>query len=168
MLKPKHAEIAQKERHDTIRTWALVVTGITSTAVIGFAWWLIDILNAPDWCERAVGAGQDANARPFLSVQACFDLLRIQVEALALNSHMLVGTLALCLAVLVVIVLAGGKVSFTASKDGASANIGSDHPEVEGAKRVAEAATQESAQVEKEARAPDRPMPEPELPMEDK
>jgi hypothetical protein len=142
------------EPRNTIRTWALIATILTSGVVAGFGWWLISILAAPDWCDRAVGAAEDAQARPEASVSACFGLLNKQVDALALNSHFAIGTLALCLAVLVVIVMAGGRLSFKASKSGIEADVGRDDGRVEGARPVEAAAREERKEVEAEAKPP--------------
>ncbi|KRA83062.1 hypothetical protein [Altererythrobacter sp. Root672] len=102
-----------------IRTWALIAVAVTSAALIYFAWRLIGIIAAPDWCSRALGF----ETRPELAMGECFALLQRQVEALALNSHFAIGTLGLCLAVLVIIVLAGGRVSFRAGRDGVEADV---------------------------------------------
>lgn len=112
------------ETRNTIRSWALAAVALTSLALIGFAAWLIWLLGVADWCGRAVGATKAADARPEYAVGACFNLLNKQVEALSINSFIALGTLALCLAVLVVIVLAGGKLSFKAGKDGVETDIG--------------------------------------------
>lgn len=142
------------EPRNTIRTWALVATMVTSAAVAYFGWWLISILAAPDWCDRAIGAAKDAQARPEFAISGCFQLLNKQVDALALNSHFAIGTLALCLAVLVVIVMAGGRLSFKASKSGIEADVGRDDGKVEGARRVEAAAREERKEVEAEAKPP--------------
>jgi hypothetical protein len=113
------------EPRATIRTYALVAVSLTSLALIGFAWWLIGILAGRDWCDRAIGAAKDAT-RPESAVAGCFTLLHQQVLALSVNSYIALGTLALCLAVLVVIVIAGGKLSFKASATGVEADVGHD------------------------------------------
>lgn len=158
------------EARHTINTWALIATTITSAAVIYFCWWIIDLLSAPNWCDRALGAAEKADARNEFGVGGCFNLLNLQVEALALNSHLLVGTLALCLAVLVVIVIAGGRLSFKASKTGIETDIGKDnYKAVEAARRVEYAATEERQVIEQEAtpKVPPKPeyrtYPEPEI-----
>lgn len=115
----------------TIRTFALVVVSITSAFLIGIAIWLITILSAADWCNRAVGAAIIANkgeaqTRPEYAVSGCFDLLKLQVDALAGIALWPIAVIALCLLALIVIVVAGGRLSFRASKDGAEANIGRD------------------------------------------
>ncbi len=127
----------------SVRTWALVAVGITSGAMIYFGWRLIDLLSEPTWCNRAMGAADQSNARPEYAVGGCFNLLAKQVDALALNSHFALGTLALSLLVLVVIVLAGGKINFKASKDGISGDIASD--EVAAAAQATAAAAQDKA-----------------------
>jgi len=127
----------------SIRTWALVAVAITSAAMIGFAWWLIDILASPDWCSRAVGAAKYADGRPQFAVQGCYDLMTQQVEALALNSHYAIGTLALSLLTLVVIVLAGGRLSFKAGSSGVSADMSRE----QAARQVADAAEDEAQEI---------------------
>lgn len=145
---------------NTVRTWALVATVLTSGAVIAGSWWLIAILAAPNWCNRAMGAAEDAAARPEFAVSGCFSLLRRQVDALALNSHFAIGTLALCLLVLIVIVIAGGRLSFKANKDGVEADIGKDG-KVEAARRVEGAAREERKEIEAEVEfEPEPDMPE--------
>lgn len=109
----------------SIRSWALVAVAVTSIALIAFAWWLIAMLSAPDWCGRAVMAARESE-RPESAIVACFGLLTRQTEALAINSHIAIGTLALCLAVLVVIVLAGGRLSFKWNRDGVEADVARD------------------------------------------
>ena len=109
----------------SIRTWALVAVAVTTAAMIYFANRLISWLAAPDWCGRAVHASREAE-RPESAITGCYGLMTRQVEALALNSHLAIGVLGLCLAVLVVIVLAGGKLLLKASKDGLETEIGAD------------------------------------------
>lgn len=109
--------------HNTIRTWALVAVAVTSVAMVGAAAWLISILAAPDWCNRMMGASEYVEGRPEFAIRACSALLLQQVKALAWNSHLAIGTLALSLLVLVVIVLAGGRLSFKASASGVQGSI---------------------------------------------
>lgn len=134
---------------NSIRTWALVAVALTSAAVIAFLWWLIDLLAQPDWCARALGAAKYVGGRPEFAVTGCYDLIMRQVEAIALNTHYLTVTLSLCLLVLVVIVLAGGRLSFTAGKEGVSANI-EHHEKAAAAHRVADAAEDEADRVAEE------------------
>jgi hypothetical protein len=127
---------------NTIRSWALAAVAITSIALIGFAGWLIYLLAFPDWCGRAVGASKATAARPEYAVGGCFQLLNKQVSALSINSFIALGTLALCLAVLVVIVLAGGRLSFKAGKEGVTADVSREPAEA--AQVVADAAQEQA------------------------
>lgn len=144
------------EPHNTIRTYALVLTAITSLVLITFAAILIYLLQS-DWCASAVGAADDAG-RPETAVQACFVLLTLQVKALANGWLIILATFALCLGVLVTIVIAGGRLSFAANKSGVSGDIGKDRG-VRSAKRVeqaaAGAAAEERAEIEQEAAGTD-------------
>ena len=107
---------------NTIRTFALVCVGVTSLFLIGLSVWLVEILSAPNWCARAMGAAKEQD-RPEFAVGGCYKLLMRQVEALSLNSHIAIGMIALCLCVLMVIVVAGGKLSFRGGKDGVDFNV---------------------------------------------
>lgn len=133
----------------SIRTWALIAVVVTSAALIVFAYRLIGWLAAPDWCGRAIAAGREGE-RPESAITGCFGLMTRQVEALALNSHLAIGVIGLALLVLVVIVLAGGKLSFTASRTGVSADIGRDAAEA--ARETANAAEAKADEFEGEVR----------------
>lgn len=111
---------------NTIRTFALVCVALTSAFVTGMAVWYTFILSSPDWCTQAIGAARQGD-RPESAVAGCFGLFSQQLTALAINSFIIIGIIALCLGVLMVIVVAGGRLSFKAGRDGASADIGSDN-----------------------------------------
>lgn len=125
-----------------ISTWALVCVAITSAALIFFAYDKTEHLAAADWCARAIGAAKQGE-RPESAITGCFGLMSKQIDALALDSHIAHGTIALALLVLVVIVLAGGRLHFRASKEGLETNIGRD----EAAERVADAADEEAERI---------------------
>lgn len=131
---------------NTIRTYALVAAAVTSVALIGISCWLIYLVSRPNWCSQAIGASQYVDGRPEFAVSGCFSLLRQQVATLSINSYISLGTLALCLAVLVVIVIAGGRLSFKASRDGVEGNIGRERA----AQEVADAAQDEADEIRTE------------------
>lgn len=114
MIKPRN----------TIRTYAVIVVSITSAFIMWMSYWLTKILAAPDWCARAINAEKLSTARATSAVELCKDLLLEQVGALGMNSHIYAGVIGLCLLVLMVIVIAGGHVSFKADKTGLSGDIG--------------------------------------------
>ena len=107
---------------NTIRTFALICVAITSIFAMSMVGVYTYLLQS-DWCAQAMGAAQLAN-RPESAIGGCFALLQDQVSALAINSYIFGGVIALCLAVLVVIVIAGGRLSFKAGRDGVEGNIG--------------------------------------------
>tara|TARA_Y100001951_G_scaffold88698_2_gene80470 strand:- start:8968 stop:9378 length:411 start_codon:yes stop_codon:yes gene_type:complete len=130
-------------RGNTIRTFALICVAVTTAFIIYMRVWETNILSGDGWCARAIGASNAAESRPEFAVKGCYDLMQAQVDALALNSHMDTGVIGLCLAVLVVIVVAGGRLAFRAGADGVSGDIGRE----EAADRVAEAAVEEAEEV---------------------
>lgn len=113
---------------NTIRTFALICVAITSLFIMAMSYWLTTILAAPDWCGRAINAEKLSTARETSTVELCKDLLLEQVNALANNSHIYSFSIALCLVALMLIVVAGGRLSFSASKAGVSGNIARDDP----------------------------------------
>lgn len=112
-------------RNNIIRGFALVCVAVTTAYVMFMGYRLNEVLAGPDWCRRALGAEKvSATDGAIKGLDACVGLLTIQLRSLATNSHILFGVIALCLAVLIVIVIAGGKLDFEANKDGARGSIG--------------------------------------------
>lgn len=118
--------LAPTKQHNTIRTFALVCVAVTSVFVMGMRIWGTQLLTSKDWCDRAIGAAEDIKAagRSIEAIRACFELLNKQVDRLGFNSHIDTGTIGLCLAALMVIVVAGGKLNFSGSTKGVSGSIG--------------------------------------------
>lgn len=139
------------QQRNTIRTFALVCVAITSIFVMLMGAWIVQILSGADWCARALGAGgltgKDSTVK---GLDGCVALLKIQLNSLAWNSHILLATLALCLLVLMVIVIAGGRLSFKASKTGIEADVARDAEQA--ADRVAGAAVTEAEAVKDEVK----------------
>lgn len=110
-----------------IRGFALACVAITSAFMIYMVVWSTELLSSDGWCDRAIGASKAAEGtvRPEYAVGGCFTLLKDQVGAIAWNSHMLVGVLALCLLVLMVVVVAEAHLRGKGSRDGVEFDIGS-------------------------------------------
>lgn len=121
-----------------IAAFALLCVAATSLFLAYMVDRLISTLSSPDWCGKALQAERISPNADFSGLTACVGLLQIQLKSLATNSHIGFGVFAGCLLVLIVIVIAGGKLSFTASKEGVSGNIGKDA--VEAAEHVVEGA----------------------------
>lgn len=142
------------KQHNVIRAAALVCVAVTSIFIMYMSAWLVDILSAPDWCARAINAEKLANSRATSGIELCKDLLLKQVGSLATVAIIYAGVIALCLLVLNVIVVAGGRLSLSASKTGVNANMGKDDPATAGAAQVANAAVEEAEAIAADAGAP--------------
>lgn len=130
-------------RH-TIRTFALVCVAVTSVFIIGMVVWSTILLSQKDWCDRAIGAANEGG-RPEFAVSACFDLLKQQVAALANNGLIYAGVIALCLLALMVIVVAGGRLSFR-GPGGIGGEVGGNLA-AQGARQATEAAAEAGNEV---------------------
>lgn len=112
---------------NTVRSFALVCVAVTSVFLMGMAIWYTRLVSGRDWCSRAIGAEEAADggtrARSETAVEACMNLLDKQVAILGINSHVLIGSFALCLLTLMVIVVAGGRLSFKAGAAGVQGQI---------------------------------------------
>jgi hypothetical protein len=94
-----------------IRIFALVCVAGTSIFFGYLAIRLIGILQSPDWCGRAIQADRITAGSTFVGLTGCMDLLKMQVGALAKALLIVIGTFALCLGVLMVIVVAGARLA---------------------------------------------------------
>jgi hypothetical protein len=137
------------ERRNTLRSFALICVATSSAYVMVMGWRIIEILAAPQWCARALGAGNIIGKdKTVQGLEGCIDLLKIQLGALRVSALILLGTLALCLLVLMVIVIAGGKMSFRFDKTGGGADFGRDQAVDE----VAGAAVEKAEEIKEEAK----------------
>lgn len=109
----------------TIRTFAVICVAVTSAYVMWMGYRLNETLSGPGWCATALGAGKAASpdGTPIKGLEACVGLLTIQLKTLSTNSHILLGTVALCLAVLIIIVIAGARFSGEVGAGGAKASV---------------------------------------------
>lgn len=95
----------------TIQVFALICV-VAASAFMGYlCYWLVSILSSPEWCAKALQAERITPGQSFQGLTACVDLLKMQVGSLANALLIVIGTFALCLGVLVVIVIAGAKLA---------------------------------------------------------
>lgn len=127
-----------------LHAFGLVCVAATSAYLIYLSLWLVQTLAARDWCAQAIGADKATKGLPggVDALTACVGLLTLQVKALALDSHIAIGTLALCLAVLVVVVIANARLEGKAGTTGVDLKIGSRDDVVVGAQIATDAAQQ--------------------------
>lgn len=97
-----------------IRGFAVLCVAVTSGFVMVMSYRLLNVLAGPGWCATALGAGKasSVDGTPIKGLEACVGLLTIQLKSLANNSYIFGMVIALCLLTLIVIVIAGGRLSF--------------------------------------------------------
>ena len=126
-----HHKIAKYLADRPIRIAALVIVAVVGAYIMWMGYRLNETLAGPDWCAKAIQAERITPGNTFVGLVACVDLLKLQVSAIASNSHILFGVIALVLLVLVVIVIAGGRLNFKAGPEGISGDIGKEPVPVE-------------------------------------
>lgn len=148
--------------HNPIRAFAVFCVAVISAYIMWMGWRLSGILASPGWCNRALTADKiDADSK-FDALQACIGLLTIQVKSVATVTFIYAAVIALCLLTLIVIVIAGGKLSLSASRSGVNANIGKDDVG-QAAQAVADEAQDAADAIRTSAKAP-APTDEPGIP----
>ncbi len=100
------------------------------------------VLESPAWCSTAIQAERISPGSTYVGLTTCVTLLQIQLEAMATGFHISVGSFALTLIVLIVVVIAGARASFKLGKDGIEGNVSRDAAQA--AEQVAEAAVEEA------------------------
>lgn len=137
--------IRESLRNHPIRAFALLCVAVTSAFLGYLALKLIGVLSSPSWCSTALQAERITAKDTFVGLTACIDLLKIQLSALALNSQIVIGTFALCLGVLVVIVIAGARLAGE-GPGGVKFDVSSD-PVSRAADEVADAAVDKADEI---------------------
>jgi hypothetical protein len=129
-------------KNQPVRAFALLCVAVTSTFVMWMRWQQFMVLSSPDWCNRAVKAEQLQPESRLDAALACVGLQQVQIKAIATNSYIDGGTIALCLLALMVIVVAGGHLNFTSPLG--SANMGGA---AKAADEVADAAVDKAEEI---------------------
>lgn len=137
--------VMENLRAHPIRAFALLCVAATSGFLGYLALKLISTLSSPSWCSTALQAERITAKDTFVGLTACVDLLKIQLNALALNSQIVIGTFALCLGTLVVIVIAGARI---AGKGPGGMEV--DLAPAQAADEVADAAVNKAAEIKQE------------------
>lgn len=137
-----------------IRGFAVLCVAVIAAYIMWMGWKLNETLSGAGWCSKAIGADKLAEGSKIDIAASCVGLLMVQLESIAINSHILFGVVALCLLTLIVIVIAGGRLSLAASKSGVSANIGKE--EVDQAAQAVADEAQDAADQVKAGAAPEK------------
>jgi hypothetical protein len=113
-------ETAERKAGKWLITFALVF----AAAVVTFGAYQrirqTNILATPDWCARAINAEKLTPGRQETS---CGELMKIQLKAVATNSHIDAGAQAIALIAIILLVVAGGNLTLAVSKTGANLGL---------------------------------------------
>lgn len=127
-----------------ISLFAVLCVACTA-AFLGFmALRLIAVLESFEWCGKAIQAEKISPGSTYVGLTTCVDLLKIQLQAVAMGFHISLGSFAFSLIVLIVVVVAGARASAKANTTGFEFNVGKHEAEkaadhvVEGAKEAAD------------------------------
>lgn len=130
-----------------IRAAAVTCVAITSAFIMWMGYRINEVLAGPLWCSRAIGADKAASDSKIDAASSCIGLLTIQLKSLATNSHILLGSLALCLLTLIVIVIAGAN-NLDLAGLGGSLHIGKGQtPAAKAASETAAAAVDKAGEI---------------------
>lgn len=129
-----------------IRAFALACVAATSAFLMYLILWLVEIQASPDWCGRALQAEKITPGNTFVGLTACIEILKLQVGSLSQALTISVGTLALCLGVLVVIVIAGARLA--GKIFGQEIDVSRQDAKEAAAEHVVQGAQQAAAEVE--------------------
>lgn len=89
---------------------------------------MAEVLESSGWCGKAIQAEKISPGSTYVGLTTCVDLLKIQLQAMATGFHIAVGSFALTLIVLIVVVVAGAKAAGKVGPSGIDFNVGKDRP----------------------------------------
>lgn len=121
-----------------VSTFAVLCVAATGTFLGYMAERMASVLESPSWCATAIQAEKISPGTTYVGLTTCVDLLKIQLQSLAMGFHIAVGSFALTLVVLIVVVIAGAHATFKAGSGGIEGSVGRDAPKA--AQEVADSA----------------------------
>ncbi len=142
--------------HNPIRGFAVLCVAAIAAYIMWMGYRVNETLSGPGWCGKAIGADRADQDSKLDVAASCVGLLTIQLRSVSTTSLIYAGSLCLCLVALIVIVIAGGKLSLSASKAGVNANMGRDE-----VGQAAQAVADEAQGAADQIKAADLPAPEP-------
>lgn len=148
-----------------LREHPIRIIAVISLAAMGYflgylTVWLTNTLSSPGWCSKALQAERISNQAFGGGLTACNNLLTIQLQSLADALKMSVGSFALGMVVLVIVVLAQAKGSANLPGGIGASISGTDDPVSAAADKVAGAAVGAAAEVKTDAKLAPAAQPE--------
>lgn len=124
---------------------------ICVAATACFLAWLTDrlvtVLESSQWCGKAIQAEKISPGSTYVGLTTCTELLKIQLEAVAMGFHISVGGFVFVLIVLIVVVVAGAKANFKLGSTGLEGSVGKEAAAAQGAAETAEAAVDKADEI---------------------
>lgn len=117
-------------KKNPISTLAVLQIAVVLAFMIYMTVWQTEVLTGSSWCARSSGLekmlpGQTV-AQMLEVLKACNEMQKIQLGAVAVNSHIDHATFAFVLILLSGVVIAGVKMAFKLSKDGLEGDVSRD------------------------------------------
>jgi hypothetical protein len=107
---------------------------------------LLDVLESPQWCAKAIQAEKITPGNSFKGLESCLELLKMQLASLGTGFHIALGAFAFSLIVLVVVVVAGARASGKVGTSGLEFDI-NRHDTAAAADHVVDGAKEAAAEV---------------------
>lgn len=144
-----------------ISTFAVLCVASTAAFLGYMVLRMSAVLESASWCGKAIQAERISPGSTYVGLTTCVELLKIQLSAIGLGFHISVGSFALTLIVLIVIVVAGARASGKMSATGVEFNVSHrDDLIAKAADHVVEGAENAAAEVKEEAKDELPPMEE--------
>ena len=121
-------ELLHTLARNPISTFAVGCVAATGIYLAYMTNQLLQVLTSPHWCATAIHAEKISPGSTYVGLTTCVSLLTIQLQAIATGFHISVGSFALTLIVLIVVVIAGAHATFKASSSGIEGSVGKDAP----------------------------------------
>lgn len=119
-------------KKNPISTFAVLLVAVVCAYLFYMSFWQTTILTSPDWCQRAMRAEQIAPGTTYeqalAALKSCNALQAIQLNAVALDSHIDHGTFSVIIIVLIVVVIAGARASWKVGPTGLEGTVSRDDP----------------------------------------
>lgn len=111
-----------------ISTFAVLCVAATAAFLGYMSDRLLTVLESADWCGKAIQAEKISPGSTYVGLTTCVELLKIQLNAVAMGFHIGLSAYALTLIVLIVVVIAGAKASWKITQTGIEATMERDDP----------------------------------------
>jgi hypothetical protein len=121
-------ELLHTLARNPISTFAVGCVAATGLYLAYMTNQLLQVLTSPHWCANAIQAEKISPGSTYVGLTTCVSLLTIQLQAVATGFHISVGSFALTLIVLIVVVIAGAHATFKAGSQGIEGSVGRDAP----------------------------------------